>query len=81
MSQPTFFDLDKIVKDFAWEQYKATETKKQKSIRQKEVNKKQKYLDVNIDWSEVSHDVISALFEDEFTYLSPHPDILNLMHQ
>lgn len=54
MTQPRSFDLEEIVKNWAWKQYDRTATWRQKRLRRNEERSRGSYIGVHIDWSEVS---------------------------
>ena len=46
-------DIEKIVLNWAREEFDDTATKKQRQLRNKEIKKKQTYINMTIDWSDV----------------------------
>lgn len=50
---PNFIDLEEMVREWAWRKYDQTATRKQRSLRDKETRKNEKYIGVQIDWDEV----------------------------
>lgn len=65
-----FVDIDKIIKDWAWSQYKELESFRQKRLRKKEEQsgKIGKYIDVRIDWTSVT-------FRDETDWTHINDDV------
>ena len=53
MSKQRSLDIEQIVKDWAWREYDRTATRKQRRLREKEKKNASRYLNVNLDWSEV----------------------------
>lgn len=47
------FNLDEVVREWAWKEYAATATAKQRRLLNKQQQKKNKYIDLQIDWSSV----------------------------
>ncbi|KAK2153952.1 hypothetical protein LSH36_281g10081 [Paralvinella palmiformis] len=48
----SFFDIEKVVTEWAWTKYDTKPTRKQKALRDKQQRKNQPYIGVRIDWSD-----------------------------
>lgn len=66
--QRLFFDIEKVVRDWAWTKYDTKPTRKQRALREKERRKNRPYIGVLIDWSDcefVDRTTWSRLADDE----------------
>jgi len=48
-----FLNVDEAVLEWAWQQYDVTASRRQKRLRDKSRNNRQKYLRALIDWTDV----------------------------
>ncbi len=75
-----FPDLNQIVENWAWREYEKTATRKQQQLLSKQRKKQQKYISVNIDWSDVKFSDSTSwpkFHEDAFDDLKDHVDSKN----